>query len=146
MLIELPVLVTVTAEPIAAVVVPFIGKAHGNAVVAKRPELLDQPVVELTAPLTLEKSFDRLATLEELGAVSPAAVDCVGERNAGGIARIPCILGQAHLLCGGLGRKWWQWRSARHCCSSSKVGRAALAASIPPTQPLASKFTEPGGQ
>ena len=28
MLIELPILVAVTAEPIAAIVVPFVGKAH----------------------------------------------------------------------------------------------------------------------
>src|SRR6516162_2884920 len=97
MLIELPILVAVTAEPIAAIVVQC-------------PELLDQPVVELTTPLALEKGFDLLATLEELGAVSPAALDRVGEYHAGGIARVPRILRQPYLLRGGLGRKWRQRR------------------------------------
>src|SRR6202022_3412772 len=47
---ELPVLVAVAAEPAAAVVVPFIGEAHGNPVVPKRPYLLDEPVIELAVP------------------------------------------------------------------------------------------------
>lgn len=48
--VEFPVLVAVGAIPMAAVVVPFVGKAHGDAVVAKAPELLDQPVVQLALP------------------------------------------------------------------------------------------------
>src|SRR5262245_52399604 len=44
-LVELPVLVAVAAIPVAAVVVPLIGEAHRNAILAKRPHLLDQPVV-----------------------------------------------------------------------------------------------------
>jgi hypothetical protein len=45
MLVEFPVLVAVAAEPVAAVVVPLIGKAYGDAVRAKGPDLLDQAVV-----------------------------------------------------------------------------------------------------
>ena len=33
-LIELPVFVTIATEPMTAVVVPLVGKPHGNAVVA----------------------------------------------------------------------------------------------------------------
>src|SRR6188508_3008280 len=44
--IELPVLVAVRAEPGPRIVVPFICKAHGDAVVVKRPQLLDEPVAE----------------------------------------------------------------------------------------------------
>src|SRR5262245_65886240 len=44
LLVELPVLVAVAAEPVIAVVVPLVGEAHCDAVVAKGPELLDQPV------------------------------------------------------------------------------------------------------
>src|SRR4029077_2048058 len=50
-LVEFPILVAVAAEPIAAVVMPFIGKAHGDAVLAERPDFLDQAVVELALPL-----------------------------------------------------------------------------------------------
>ena len=73
-LVELPVLVAVAAEPVAAVVVPLIGEAHGDAVVAERPELLDQAVVELAVPFARQKRLDGRAALQELRAVAPAAV------------------------------------------------------------------------
>ena len=40
--VELPVLVAMAAKPLAAVIVPFIGEPHRDAVLAKGPELLDQ--------------------------------------------------------------------------------------------------------
>ena len=59
--VELPVLVAVGAEPVAAVVVPLVGEAHRDAVVGEGPELLDQPVVELARPLALQERDDRVA-------------------------------------------------------------------------------------
>src|SRR3954447_7389079 len=56
LLVEFPVLVAVAAEPVAAVVVPFIGEAHGDAIVAERPHLLDQAVVELAVPLARQEA------------------------------------------------------------------------------------------
>src|SRR5262249_23073584 len=50
-LVKLPVLVAVTTEPVTAIVVPLVGEPHGDAVVAERPYLLDQSVVELLIPL-----------------------------------------------------------------------------------------------
>ncbi len=44
--VELPVLVAIGAEPVAAIVVPLIGKAHGDPVLRKGPQLFDQPVVK----------------------------------------------------------------------------------------------------
>ena len=46
-----------------AVVVPFIGKAYGDAVLSKGPDLLDQAVVELTLPFAREECFDGVAAL-----------------------------------------------------------------------------------
>ena len=43
--VEFPVLVAIGPEPIAAVIVVFIGIAHGDAVALKRPKFLDQAVV-----------------------------------------------------------------------------------------------------
>ena len=57
--VELPVLVAVGAEPLAGVVVPLVGEAHGDAVVGEGPELLDQPVVELALPLAGQEGDDR---------------------------------------------------------------------------------------
>src|SRR5258708_4619364 len=96
--VEFPVLVAVAAEPMSAVVVPFIGEAHGDPILAAAPDFLDQPVVELTIPLAPEKGLDRLASLEEFGAIAPAAVDGVGEGNPGGGAWGPGILVHPHLL------------------------------------------------
>src|SRR2546423_12543814 len=71
-LVEFPILVAIAAEPVAAVVMPLIGEAHGDAVVAEGPHFLDQPVVELAVPFAGEEGFDLLAALNELGAIAPA--------------------------------------------------------------------------
>jgi hypothetical protein len=81
MLVEFPVLVAIAAKPVSAVIVPFIGKADGNAIPIEGPEFLDQPVVELAVPLSRQKGFDRLAPLQEFGAVAPPTVGGVGERD-----------------------------------------------------------------
>src|SRR5271155_321337 len=44
-LVKLPVFVAIAAKPIAAIVVPFIGEADSDAVIAERPQLLDQAIV-----------------------------------------------------------------------------------------------------
>src|SRR3954463_6860787 len=80
-LVELPVLVAEAPKPVAAIVAPFIGKPHRDAVVAKRPDLLDQAIVELFCPFAGEECLDRLAALDEFGAVAPAAVDRIGLRD-----------------------------------------------------------------
>src|ERR1700677_1077647 len=81
-LVEFPVLVAVTAKPLAAVIVPFVGESDRDAVLAERPQLLDEAVVELAGPLAHEKGLDGVPALDELGAIAPAAVDAVGERDA----------------------------------------------------------------
>src|SRR5262249_34303222 len=99
------------AEPVAAVIVPLVGEAHRDAVLAEGPQLLDQPVVELAIPFARQKFLDRLAALDELGAVAPAAGRRVGERDARGLARVPAVLGEAHLLGRGLQRERRQRRA-----------------------------------
>ena len=63
MLAEFPVLVAVAAEPVAAVVVPLIGKAYGDAVLSIGPDLLDKAVIEFTLPFACQKGFDGVAAL-----------------------------------------------------------------------------------
>src|SRR5436190_973880 len=72
--VELPILVAITTKPVARIVMPFICKAHGYPVVAKRPYLLDQPILQLANPLACEECLDRLAATNELGAVAPDAI------------------------------------------------------------------------
>src|SRR5437868_2026706 len=51
--IELPVLVPVRTEPLAGLVLPFVGEAHRDAVTLERPQLLDQAILALLRPLAL---------------------------------------------------------------------------------------------
>src|SRR5205814_3812352 len=71
----------------------------------KCPELFDQPVVELAAPLTRQERLDGLAATNELGAVAPDAIDRIGKPYFGRIARVPGILGETRLQRGVFGCK-----------------------------------------
>src|SRR6266508_5853234 len=70
--IKLPVLIAIGAEPIARVIMPFVGEPHGDAVCVVSPKLFDQPVVEFFGPLAFQKLNDLSSSSRELGAVSPA--------------------------------------------------------------------------
>src|SRR5262249_14989390 len=84
--VKLPVLVAVAAEPVAAVVAPFIGEAHRNPVIAKRPYFLDQPVIELAVPFSRQECRDLRAAHQEFRAIAPATVLGIGKNDARGIA------------------------------------------------------------
>src|SRR6202011_858403 len=87
--IELPVLVAVGAEPVSRVVVPFVGKTHRDAVLAACPDFLDEPVVELAAPLAAQELLDGRAPVQKLGAVAPHRVLRVRERYTLRLAGVP---------------------------------------------------------
>src|SRR5262245_10399824 len=99
--IELPVLVPIGAEPVAGIVVKLICKAYGYPIVGERPQLLDQAVVELPVPLACEKGDYGLTAVDELRSVSPVAIDCVGQGDTFRVARVPAILRRSHFLDGG---------------------------------------------
>jgi hypothetical protein len=124
--VELPILVTITTKPLAEIVVPFIGKAHGYPVVAKRPDLFDQPVVQLTLPFAREKCLDGLAAPDELGAVAPGAIQRIGKRNFGRIASVPGILSEARLPRSGLGCKGGQRRAGHVDTYLSELAEALV--------------------
>ena len=88
MLIEFPVLVAVAAKPAAAVIMPFVGEANRDAVLAEGPDFLDQAVVKLTAPLARQERFDGGAALKKLRAIAPATVGCVGKCDTSGVTRV----------------------------------------------------------
>src|SRR5579883_2390759 len=73
-LVEFPILITVAPEPIAAVVMPFIGETHSNAIVAIGPNLFNQTVIELARPFASEKRLDRLPPLKKFRPIAPAAI------------------------------------------------------------------------
>src|ERR1700674_1745253 len=116
MLVEVPVLVAIATEPVRAIIVPFIGKADGDTVRMEGPHFFNQPVVQFAVPFSRQKCFNRLASLQEFGAVSPPAIGSICERDARWVTRVPGILGQARLFGGGFGGERWQ-RRAVHGCS-----------------------------
>src|ERR1700682_1093395 len=120
--VKFPILVAIAAEPIPAVIVPFIGKADGDPIRVEGPHFFNQPVVQFADPFSRQKCFNRLASPQEFGTVSPPAIGGICERDAGRIARIPGILGQPRLLGGGFvgerrqrwaGSGWSPWPSYR---------------------------------
>ena len=53
MIIKLPVLIAIGAEPIPGVIVPFVGEAHRDAIFGVTPKFFNKPIVHLLRPLTL---------------------------------------------------------------------------------------------
>lgn len=98
--IELPVLVAVSAKPLTAVVMIFIGETHGDAVAGEGPEFLDESIIEFTRPFALQERLDFRAAAQELGTVAPAAVGCIGQGDPRRIAAVPRVLGRTNLLDG----------------------------------------------
>src|SRR5215831_13795884 len=112
LLIKFPILVAIAAEPIAAVVMPFVRKPYCDTVLTKGPDLLNQAVIQLPAPLARQKCLNGGTALKELRSISPDAVHRIRKRNTTGIARIPCVFGHASLLRGALDRERREWRTA----------------------------------
>src|SRR5438045_8333085 len=99
--------------PLPGIVVPFVLEAHRDAVGLERPEILDQAIIQFPRPFAREERHDGRAALKKFGAVAPAAVLGVGERDTLGVTRIPGVFRHAGLLRGGLfGEGWKRW--ARH--------------------------------
>ena len=69
--VEFPVLIAVGAEPIAGIVMPFVGKSDGDAVCLKCPEFFDEAIVEFFVPLSREELNDGVASGQEFGTVAP---------------------------------------------------------------------------
>jgi hypothetical protein len=61
-------------------------------IAVERPEILDQAIVEFVRPFARQEGDDRRAACEELGAIAPAAVLGIGERDPFGIPGIPGVL------------------------------------------------------
>src|SRR5262245_52811615 len=121
--VELPILVSVAAKPVTGIIVPFIGKAHGDPIVAECPHFLNQPIIELAIPFESEERLDFPGLMHVLGSVSPKAIGGIGDSYAGRIAGVPGILGKAGLLCRGFRRKGRQ-RLTTHKLTPSSLNDA----------------------
>src|ERR1700733_4196682 len=99
----------------------LIGEAYRDAVTRKCPQLLDQAVVQFSRPLPLQESDNLLSSGWELGAVSPPRIDGIGERHLFRVACVPAILGQSHLLDGGLLSERREWGSRIHSSTPSSL-------------------------
>src|SRR3954470_13544087 len=63
--VEFPVLIAVGAIPVIRVIVPLVSQAYRDPVRGKRPQFLDEPVVQLLGPLTREESDDFVSSVDE---------------------------------------------------------------------------------
>src|SRR5262245_54055782 len=112
--IELPVLIAVGSKPVSRIVVTFISEAHGDPIVLKRPQFLDQPVLEFPRPFASKKGDNLLPADEEFGPVAPPALIAVGKSHFFRITRIPSVFRKADLLNGGFVIERRQWRTRQH--------------------------------
>jgi hypothetical protein len=90
--LEFPVLVSVRSKPLPAVVVPLVGKPDGDPVVVKRPEPLDEAIVQLSDPLPREKLNNCRTTGQKFRAIAPDAVQGVAPRDSLGVTGVPGVL------------------------------------------------------
>src|SRR5882762_4463833 len=107
-LVELPVFIAVTAVPLARVVAPLVGETHRNPILAAAPDFLNKAVIEFAVPFACQKRLNGLASLQKLRTIAPADVRGVRKRDSRGIAAVPGILSQAHLVRCGLEREGGQ--------------------------------------
>lgn len=112
--VEFPILVSVSTEPGPRIIVIFVCKAHRDAIAMECPQLLDEPVVQFSRPLSPEKSDDLIPAGREFGTISPSRIHTVSQRDLLGVTRIPAIFGEAHLENCGFLRKGRQWRTWSH--------------------------------
>lgn len=80
---------------------PLVGEANADLVFVERPQLLDQPIVQLMRPFTLKEGNDLLAADDELRAIAPPALRTIGERNLFGVSRVPGVFCCSDLLNSG---------------------------------------------
>src|SRR5215475_5949546 len=74
LVVELPVLVAVRAEPVPRIIVPLVGETDGNAAPLEGPQLLDQAIVEFAGPLAGEEGDDLPASVEAWATFSGSRV------------------------------------------------------------------------
>jgi len=101
--VKFPVLISVGAEPVPGIIVPFVGESDGDAILLEGPNFFDEAIIEFLVPFAGEELHDGVATREEFGTVAPDGIDGVGQRDSLGVASVPGVFGQANFLDGGLG-------------------------------------------
>jgi hypothetical protein len=52
-IVERPIFIAIGAKPVAGVIVPLIGEAHGDACLVASPELLDEAIFLFPGPFAL---------------------------------------------------------------------------------------------
>ena len=103
--LEFPVFITVRAIPVARIIMPFIGIAHGDTVFRKCPQLFDQTIIQLFFPFALQECLCCLTVSGKLRAVSPLGIQRIGKCDFGRVATVPAILCQSDFFDGTFTRK-----------------------------------------
>ena len=117
--IELPVLVAVSAIPLAGVVVIFILETDRDAIADESKECFLQAIIEFAIPFVAEEFDDLRPAMQELGAVAPFGVLRVGECDVFGIAGVPSVLGSLDFLTSGFFGKRRERRAWVHASFDS---------------------------
>src|ERR1700679_1810929 len=95
--VELPIFISVRAEPLPGCVMRLVRETDRDAGASKRPQLFDEPIVQLFLPFASEKLHDLLSSGDKLRAIAPLAVDGISEGDLLRIARVPAVFGLTYL-------------------------------------------------
>src|SRR6266567_1038774 len=132
--VELPEFCTIRAVPLPRSIMPLVLEAHRHPVLAKSPERLLQPVVQLPRPLPSQKCPNLLPALQELRPIPPLRVFRIRQHHPFWIARVPQILGHLYLgnrtlFCKRRNNSWSHHRVPRfrHSRCSHHGGRESVA-------------------
>ena len=61
LLVEQPIFVAMATPPLTGSIAALVDETNSDAIAAKRPELFNEAVIELSFPLGREETFDCLA-------------------------------------------------------------------------------------
>src|SRR5580704_3032452 len=94
--IEFPILIPIRSIPLAGSVVRLVGEADSDPAPGESPQLLDEAVIQLPSPFSVEESNDLGAAVQKFRAVAPVTVKAVPACDSLRVARVPVVLDRAN--------------------------------------------------
>src|SRR5262249_14961843 len=141
--VKFPLLIAVARMPVPGGIVPFVLKTHRDPIFGEGPQVLDQPVIELSLPLAGKEFLNRSPACDELAPVAPHRILGVGQGHTCRVARVPRVLGQPYFSPRAFPVERWddyRLQLLSHFCDDVRVsiiGQLTSATAVP--------FTPPGG-
>src|SRR5580658_10369058 len=77
--VKLPVLIAIGTKPVTGIVAPLVRETNRDAISCERPQLFDQPILQLLRPFALQEFDDGSSPGGELGPISPSRIHRIAQ-------------------------------------------------------------------